>query len=90
MIMEILDLIDMKIIAALQTNCSIPKTTLSKLAGVGYNTLARRIEMLEDRGVITGYKAIIDRKKMGYEPPQVCWRLYFFSYAATGRLSRLA
>jgi Lrp/AsnC family leucine-responsive transcriptional regulator len=58
-------LIDRKIIGALQEN---GKTTVHELAekvGLSPSPCARRVRLLEQNGVIKGYSAIVDQKKLG-------------------------
>jgi Lrp/AsnC family leucine-responsive transcriptional regulator len=57
--------IDRKIIGALQEN---GKTTVHELAekvGLSPSPCARRVRLLEQNGVIKGYSAIVDQKKLG-------------------------
>lgn len=60
-----MDTIDYQIIKQLQNN---GRTSIKKLAQIVSLTppaVAERIKKLEDTGVITGYQAIIDSKKLG-------------------------
>ncbi|WP_411910183.1 Lrp/AsnC family transcriptional regulator [Mesorhizobium sp. CO1-1-4] len=60
-----LDDIDRKIIAAMQGNGKITANELSDRVGLSPSPCARRVRLLEDSGVIKGYTAVIDQKKVG-------------------------
>lgn len=60
-----MDSIDKKIIDIM---CNNGRITMKELAGelkLSAPAVAERVKRLEQNGVITGYKAIIDRKKLG-------------------------
>ncbi|MES0041778.1 Lrp/AsnC family transcriptional regulator [Mesorhizobium sp. M0091] len=63
--MRALDEIDRKIIAAIQGNGKITANELSDRVGLSPSPCARRVRLLEDSGVIKGYTAVIDQKKVG-------------------------
>ncbi|MFA6153733.1 Lrp/AsnC family transcriptional regulator [Mesorhizobium sp.] len=63
--MRVLDDIDRKIIAAIQGNGKITANELSDRVGLSPSPCARRVRLLEDSGVIKGYTAVIDQKKVG-------------------------
>jgi Lrp/AsnC family leucine-responsive transcriptional regulator len=56
-----LDEIDRKIIAALQTDGRMTAQELANRVGLSPSPCARRVRLMEDRGVITGYTAVIDQ-----------------------------
>ncbi|MBZ9898316.1 MULTISPECIES: Lrp/AsnC family transcriptional regulator [unclassified Mesorhizobium] len=56
-----LDDIDRKIIAALQIDGRMTAQQLADQVGLSASPCARRVRMMEDRGVITGYAALIDQ-----------------------------
>lgn len=60
-----IDDIDRKIIAALQADGKITVSELAEKAGLSASPCARRVRLLEQAGVIKGYAAIIDQKKVG-------------------------
>lgn len=60
-----LDALDRKIIAELQINSRLSVQDLAHRIGLSASPCARRIRMLEEAGVITGYAAIIDQTKVG-------------------------
>lgn len=60
-----MDAIDRKIIAILQTEGRIKMAELSERVGLSPTPCARRVALLEDAGVITGYSARVDQAKLG-------------------------
>lgn len=63
--MSDLDAIDRKIIAAVQSDGRISVADLAARVGLSPSPCARRLRLLEDRGVIKGYAAVVDQKKVG-------------------------
>lgn len=63
--MSALDAIDRKILAALQADCHITVQELAAKVGLSASPCHRRIKMLEDRGVISRYVALVDQKAIG-------------------------
>lgn len=63
--MDVLDEIDRKIIAAVQDNGRITTNEIAERVGLSPSPCARRLRMLEEAGIIKGYTAIIDQKKVG-------------------------
>jgi DNA-binding Lrp family transcriptional regulator len=60
-----MDAIDRKIVAILQAEGRIKMAELSERVGLSPTPCARRVAMLEDAGVITGYSARVDQAKLG-------------------------
>ena len=60
-----LDAIDRRIIAAIQDDGRITTNDLAEKVGLSPSPCARRLRLLENSGVIAGYTAIIDQKKVG-------------------------
>lgn len=60
-----MDAIDLKIITALQENARIPLKNLASKVFLSSPATAARIEKLERDGIITGYSAKVDLKKVG-------------------------
>ncbi|MER8549475.1 Lrp/AsnC family transcriptional regulator [Mesorhizobium sp. M1169] len=56
-----LDNIDRKIIAALQVDARMTAQQLAERVGLSASPCARRVRLMEDMGVITGYAALIDQ-----------------------------
>ncbi|RJT39426.1 Lrp/AsnC family transcriptional regulator [Rahnella woolbedingensis] len=56
---------DLRILKQLQTSGRMTNQELADKVGMAASPCWRRTKQLEDSGVITGYQAIIDRKKIG-------------------------
>ena len=62
---EKLDKIDRKILAELQRDSRIAVADLAAKAGLSASSCHRRVKLLEEAGVITGYGAKLDRAALG-------------------------
>jgi DNA-binding Lrp family transcriptional regulator len=62
-----LDAIDRRILAALQDDGRITNVDLSRLAGISAPPCLRRVRALEEAGVIRGYHADPDPRRLGWE-----------------------
>ena len=60
-----LDAIDRRLLAALQNDGRLTATELAERAGLTTSPCLRRLRRLEDAGVIRGYAALVDQKKVG-------------------------
>lgn len=60
-----LDGIDFQILAILQEHCKTPLTKLGEQVGLSAPSVIERIKKLEDSGVITGYHAAVDARRLG-------------------------
>jgi DNA-binding Lrp family transcriptional regulator len=56
---------DMEILNILKDNCKMPSKEISMATGIPMTTVHNRIKRMEKNGVIRGYKAVIDGKKIG-------------------------
>ncbi|WP_459696587.1 Lrp/AsnC family transcriptional regulator [Acidisoma sp. C75] len=63
--MHALDEIDRRIIAAVQADGRMTVNEIAARCGLSASPCARRVRMLEGAGVIKGYTAVIDQKKVG-------------------------
>ncbi len=63
----ILDEIDKRIVSFLQQNGRMSNVELAKQVGLSPPPCLRRLRGLENEGVIAGYRAIINYKRLGYE-----------------------
>lgn len=63
---EPLDSIDKRILTALQIDCRQPIAELADKAGLSTSACHRRVKLLEERGVIDGYTANLNGRKLGY------------------------
>jgi Lrp/AsnC family leucine-responsive transcriptional regulator len=61
----VLDDIDRKIIAALQVDGRMTSAALAEQVGLSPSPCARRVRLLEQAGVITGYVALVDQVAVG-------------------------
>jgi Lrp/AsnC family leucine-responsive transcriptional regulator len=60
-----LDGIDRRILAVVQENCKLPLAKIGERVGLSAPSVIERIKKLEDSGVITAYRAILDARKLG-------------------------
>lgn len=60
-----LDDIDRRIIAALQVDGKMTTHALAERVGLSPSPCARRVRLLEKAGIIRGYTAVVDQKKIG-------------------------
>ena len=59
------DDIDLQILALLQENCKLPLAKIGEQVGLSAPSVIERIKKLEDNGVITGYRAMLDARELG-------------------------
>jgi Lrp/AsnC family leucine-responsive transcriptional regulator len=60
-----LDAIDRKILGILQSDSRITMQELADKVGLSVSPCHRRVRLLESRGVITRYMALVDQKSLG-------------------------
>lgn len=60
-----LDDIDRHILRVLQENCKLPLAKIGEQVGLSAPSVIERIKKLEERGVIAGYRAILDARRLG-------------------------
>ena len=63
--MERLDETDTTILHLLQTRGRIKRTEIAEVVGLSIPSVSERMRKLEERGVITGYRAVLDAKRLG-------------------------
>lgn len=61
-----MDKIDIILLSILQKNARIPIKAMTKNVFLSSPAISARIEKLENQGIITGYTAVIDPFKLGY------------------------
>lgn len=62
-----LDAIDARILAELQHDGRMTITDLAEKVGLSPSPCLRRVRMLEEAGIITGYVAVVDQNRVGLE-----------------------
>ncbi len=62
-----LDVTDWTILNELQADGRITNVELARRAGISAPPCLRRVRALEEAGIIKGYRAILDQKKLGFE-----------------------
>lgn len=62
-----LDVIDLKILEALQVDCKVPLARIGEQVGLSAPSVVDRIKKLEHAGVITGYHAALDSQELGLD-----------------------
>ncbi len=60
------DPMDMKILDALQRDASISNQQLAEQVGLSASQCSRRRTGLEERGLIRGYRVLLDRERLGF------------------------
>ena len=67
--MAVLDLddIDLKLISFLQEDCKVPLSKLGEQVGLTAPSVMERVRKLEQAGVIRGYHALVDARKVGLD-----------------------
>lgn len=62
-----LDRIDLKILTELQSDGRLSITELADRVGLSPSPCLRRVKLLEERGVIAGYVAVVDQTRVGLD-----------------------
>jgi Lrp/AsnC family leucine-responsive transcriptional regulator len=60
-----LDAIDRRILAALQRDARLTNVQLAEEVGLSPSPCLRRVKLLEEAGILTGYHASLDRAEVG-------------------------
>lgn len=61
----LLDRTDLKILEILQENCRVSLRDIARSVGLSSPSVVDRIRKLENKGILKGYRAIVDAKKVG-------------------------
>lgn len=64
--MEMLDLIDRKIVAELMRDATLPIAQICERVGLSQTPCWKRIQRLQDSGVLTGRVALADPQRLGF------------------------
>ena len=67
-----LDEFDLKIVAALQENGRLTNIEVAGMVGLSHSSCSRRISRMEREGIITGYRALTDRLRLGFTVRAFC------------------
>ncbi len=59
-----MDNTDLKILEILQNNCRVSMKELGKTVGLTSPAVSERVKRMEESGVITGYRAIVNPEKL--------------------------
>lgn len=62
-----LDRIDWRILRELQADARITNVELSRRVGISAPSCLRRVRALEEVGIITGYRTLLDLRALGYD-----------------------
>lgn len=65
--MERIDETDVRILELLQSEGRIKRNQIAEAVGLSLPSVSDRIRKLEERGVITGYHAVVDTKRVGFD-----------------------
>lgn len=60
-----LDSLDRHILSLLQENCKLPLNKIGERIGLSAPSVVERIKKLEENGIIRGYTAVLDARKLG-------------------------
>lgn len=62
-----IDEIDAKILELLQENGRMKRNAMAEVVGLSVPSVSERMRKLEERGVITGYHAVVDAKRLHHD-----------------------
>lgn len=62
-----MDAIDRELLDVLQDDCKTPLAKLGELVGLSAPSVLERVRKLESSGVITGYRAVVDGRRVGLD-----------------------
>lgn len=65
--MEKIDEIDAQVLSLLQARGRIKRSEIAEHVGLSVPAASERMRKLEERGVITGYHATLDAKRLGFD-----------------------
>ena len=63
---ENMDEINIKILEVLQEDAKTSYKQLSQIVNLSVSAVVERVKRMEDLGIIQGYRAIVDPRKVGY------------------------
>ena len=65
--MERIDEIDVKILSLLQANGRMKRNAIAEEVGLSVPSVSERMRKLEERGVLVGYHAVVDAKRLHFD-----------------------
>ena len=65
--MERIDQIDVKILSLLQANGRMKRNAIAEAVGLSVPSVSERMRKLEERGVLVGYHAVVDAKRLHFD-----------------------
>lgn len=65
--MDRIDEIDVRILDMLQADGRVKRNQIAEAVGLSLPSVSDRMRKLEERGVITGYHAVLDAKRLHYD-----------------------
>ena len=65
--MERIDAIDAKILSLLQENGRMKRNAIAEIVGLSVPSVSERMRKLQERGVLVGYHAVVDAKRLHYD-----------------------
>lgn len=65
--MDRIDEIDVTMLELLQDNGRMKRNAIAEVVGLSVPSVSERMRKLEERGVITGYHAVVDGKRLHYD-----------------------
>ncbi len=65
--MERIDEIDVKILGLLQGNGRMKRNAIAEEVGLSVPSVSERMRKLEERGVLVGYHAVVDAKRLHFD-----------------------
>jgi Lrp/AsnC family transcriptional regulator, leucine-responsive regulatory protein len=63
---DLIDDVNLRLLTELQQDARLAVAELGRRVGLSAPSVAERLRRLEDEGVISGYRAVIDPRKLGY------------------------
>lgn len=65
--MDRLDATDLRILDLLQADGRIKRTDVAEAVGLSLPSASERMRKLEERGIVTGYHAVVDARRLGLD-----------------------
>jgi len=85
---DVIDQKDIQILNLIQKNCKLTIKELAKKIGLPITTTHARIKRLEKMGIIKGYKAILDERKLGYDVTAFIFISFSYKLEEEGKITQ--